>query len=304
MLLRITRVLRCMLGFVGTGLMGFPMARRLLEAGYKVVVWNRTLSKARPLQELGAVVAGELREVAERADTVIVMVSDDEASEAVVRGLVSSRRGICIVNHSTVSPSHTLQARQLAEAAGSTYLAVPVMGGPPEAQRGELLGIAGGDPEALEGLRRILSAYLRELVYVGSPEEAVAVKLAVNSMYFSAMVGLVEAVLLAEAWGVEPSKLFEVAGRLWVRAIVERYGERLLSEEKPVRFKMRLAAKDMFYALKAGYDRGQPLPHIAALAQIFLEATALGGMGEEDYTSVIRFLRSKGASTVQRSRTT
>jgi 3-hydroxyisobutyrate dehydrogenase len=293
-----------MLGFVGTGLMGFPMARRLLESGYKVVVWNRTVDKARPLQDLGALLASSLREVAEKADTVMVMVSDDEASEAVVRELLSSRRGICLVNHSTVSPTHTLQARRLAEAAGSAYLAVPVMGGPSEAQRGELIGIAGGDQEALERLRQVLSAYIRELVYVGSPEEAAAVKLAVNSLYFTSMVGLAEAILLAEAWGVEPPKLFQVADRLWVKAIIERYGERLLSEGKPVRFKMRLAAKDMFYALKAGYDRGQPLPHIAALAQIFLEAATLGGMGEEDYTNVIRFLRSRAASTAQRSQTT
>uniref|UniRef100_A0A7C4B8U2 NAD(P)-dependent oxidoreductase n=1 Tax=Thermofilum pendens TaxID=2269 RepID=A0A7C4B8U2_THEPE len=293
-----------MLGFVGTGLMGFPMARRLLEAGYKVVAWNRTVEKARPLQELGAMLASDLREVAEKADVVMVMVSDDEASEAVVRELVGSKSGICVVNHSTVSPSHTLQARRLAEAAGSTYLAVPVMGGPSEAQRGELLGIAGGDKEALERLRQVLSAYLREIVYVGSPEEAAAVKLAVNSLYFSSMVGLAEAILLAEAWGVEPHKFLQVASKLWVRAIIERYGERLLSEAKPLRFKMRLAAKDMFYALKAGYDRGQPLPHIAALAQLFLEAATLGGMGEEDYTNVIRFLKSRAASTAQRSQTT
>uniref|UniRef100_A0A7C3SL99 NAD(P)-dependent oxidoreductase n=1 Tax=Thermofilum pendens TaxID=2269 RepID=A0A7C3SL99_THEPE len=176
------------------------------------------------------------------------------------------------------------------------------MGGPSEAQRGELLGIAGGDLKALERLRPVLSAYLRELVYVDSPEEAAVIKLAVNSLYFSSMIGLAEAILLAEAWGLDASKLFQIVDKIWVRAIVERYGERLLAEEKPLRFKMRLAAKDMFYAMKAGYDRGQPLPHISALAQIFLEASTLGGMSEEDYTKVIDFLRSR--SRPRRSRTT
>jgi len=286
---------RAVIGVVGTGLMGRPIARRLLRAGYEVVVWNRTRERALPLAEEGAIVAGSLAELAERCELAVVVVADDEASEGVIDRLTSAGRGLDIVNHSTVTPMHSQRAYTLCRQRGCRYLALPVMGGPTEAEAGELVGMAGGDREVLERWGDAIGRYVREVVFVGPAEAASALKLAINSIYFSAMVSVAEALLLAERWGVSYEKFREVAEKLWIRVALERYAGRLLSESQPLRFKLRLAAKDMYYALRAGFERGQPLPHVGALAQILLEAATIGGLGEEDYTRVYRFLRARPA---------
>jgi 3-hydroxyisobutyrate dehydrogenase len=283
------------IGVVGTGLMGYPIAKRLLAAGYPVVVWNRTRERALPLAREGAAVAESVAELAEKAELALVVVSDDEASASVLERLTSAKRGLDVVNHSTVTPMHARWAHGLCSERGCRYLTLTVMGGPTEAERGELVGMAGGDREVLDRWGEAIGRYVREVVYVGSAEAAAALKLAINSIYFSSMVSVAEALLLAEKWGVSYEKFREVADKLWIKVLLDRYAGRLLSEKQPLRFRMRLAAKDMLYAMLAGFSKGQPLPHITAMAQTFLEAATIGGLGEEDYTRVYRFLRSAQA---------
>jgi 3-hydroxyisobutyrate dehydrogenase len=280
------------IGVVGTGLMGYPIAKRLLAAGYPVVVWNRTRERALPLAREGAAVAESVAELAEKSELALVVVSDDEASASVLERLTSAKRGLDVVNHSTVTPMHARWAHGLCRERGCRYLTLTVMGGPTEAERGELVGMAGGDREVLDRWGEAIGRYVREVVYVGSAEAAAALKLAINSIYFSSMVSVAEALLLAERWGVGYEKFREVADKLWIKVLLDRYAGRLLSEKQPLRFRMRLAAKDMLYAVLAGFSKGQPLPHITAIAQTFLEAATIGGLGEEDYTRVYRFLRS------------
>lgn len=280
-----------MIGVVGTGLMGYPIAKRLLAAGYPVVVWNRTRERALPLAREGAVVASSLAKLAEKSELALIVVADDEASASVLEELTSARSGLDVVNHSTVTPMHAQGAYQLCKERGCRYLTLTVMGGPTEAERGELVGMAGGDREVLDKWGEVFSKYMSEVIYVGPAEAAAALKLAINSIYFSSMVSVAEALLLAEKWGVSYEKFREVADKLWVKVLLDRYAGRLLSEMQPLRFKMRLAAKDMLYAVLAGYNKGQPLPHTTAIALVLLEAATIGGLGEEDYTRVYRFLR-------------
>ena len=271
--------------------MGYPIAKRLLAAGYSVVVWNRTRERALPLAREGAVVADSLSELAKRSELALVVVADDEASASVLGELTSARSGLDVVNHSTVTPMHAQAAYRLCRERGCRYLTLTVMGGPTEAERGELVGMAGGDREVLDRWGEVFSKYVKDVVYIGSAEAAAALKLAINSIYFSSMISVAEALLLAERWGVRYEKFREVADKLWIKALLDRYAGRLLSEDQPLRFRMRLAAKDMLYAVLAGFNRGQPLPHTATLALTFLEAATIGGLGEEDYTRVYRFLR-------------
>jgi len=272
-------------------LMGYPIARRLLAAGYPIAVWNRTRERAQPLAREGAAVAGSLAELVEMSELVLIAVADDEASSSVLERLTSVKKGLDVVNHSTVTPMHARWAHGLCRERGCRYLTLTVMGGPTEAEKGELLGMAGGDREVLDRWSEAIGRYVREVVYVGTAEAAAALKLAVNSLYFSSMVAVAEALLLAEKWGVGYEKFREVADKLWIKVLLDRYAGRLLSEKQPVRFKMRLAAKDMLYAVLAGYSKEQPLPHTTAIALTLLEAATIGGFGDEDYTRVYRFLR-------------
>ncbi len=272
-------------------MMGYPIARRLLAAGYPIAVWNRTRERAQPLAREGAAVAGSLAELVEMSELVLIAVADDEASSSVLERLTSVKKGLDVVNHSTVTPMHARWAHGLCRERGCRYLTLTVMGGPTEAEKGELLGMAGGDREVLDRWSEAIGRYVREVVYVGTAEAAAALKLAVNSLYFSSMVAVAEALLLAEKWGVGYEKFREVADKLWIKVLLDRYAGRLLSEKQPVRFKMRLAAKDMLYAVLAGYSKEQPLPHTTAIALTLLEAATIGGFGDEDYTRVYRFLR-------------
>lgn len=277
---------------LGTGLLGFNIARRLLENDFEVTVWNRTIEKAKPLLEHGAKLATDIKDAVQRAELISVIVSDDKASLYILKNVFSyGKKGAVIVNHSTVTPSHTREMYEEAHAKGFAYVALPVMGGPREAIEGELIGVAGGDYEKLTSFPKYLETLFKKVHYVKSPEEASAVKLALNSIYFSAMIGLAEALVLAESWGCEPQTFFKIADDLWIKVLVERYGSRLLSENYPVSFKLHLAAKDMSYATIAGAEKGVSLPHIATMAQMLLSASMRKELKEEDYTRIYKFLK-------------
>ncbi len=282
-------------GFIGTGMMGFPMAKRLIEAGHEVIVWNRTRSKAEPLAKLGAKLAQSPREVAEEANVIHVMVADDNASRAVLAGpngvSEAGLEGKIVVNHSTVTPMHTLDMEKLFTSLGAEYLAVPVMGGPRDAEKGMLLAMAGGREEALRRARPLILTFAKEIIYLGAPHVAAAVKLAINSLFFSSAAALSEAIALVEAWGASHEELYRVARRLWLRSLIDKYGERLLDEEYPVSFRLVLAAKDLEYAARSGFERGQPMPLASGLAELFLLA-AKEGLGEEDYSRIAKFIRN------------
>ncbi|MEZ0346698.1 MAG: NAD(P)-dependent oxidoreductase [Infirmifilum sp.] len=276
----------------GTGLMGFNMARRLLEKNIPVVAWNRTIEKAKPLEEFGAEVTPSFQEALKKVDLVAIMVSDDEASGFVMENICFESRGnMMIINHSTVTPSHSKKMHEMAHRVGCKYVALPVMGGPGDALRGELVGIAGGDWNSLDAYREYVDALFRKIHVLRSVEEASAVKLALNSIYFSAMIGLAEALVLAESWGTNPQQLLDIAQDLWIKTIAERYGSRLLADNYPVSFKLRLAAKDMLYATIAGGERGVSLPHISTMAQTLLSASMREKIKEEDYTRIYKFLK-------------
>ncbi|RLE59479.1 MAG: hypothetical protein DRJ35_05670 [Thermoprotei archaeon] len=282
------------IGFIGTGMMGYPMAKRLLEHGFKIIVWNRTTSKAVGLTEFGAELAESPYEVAAQADIIHLMVADDNASRQVLLGEKGVYDGISpgkiIVNHSTVTPMHTREMSSLFDKKAVEYLAIPVMGGPRDAERGNLLSLAGGRREVIDRINEVLMSFSREVVYIGKPEEASAVKLAINSLFFMSAAALSESISLVESWGVSPSKLFEVANRLWLKSLIEKYGERLLAEEFPTSFRLVLAAKDIMYAVKSGYEKNQPLFLNSTLAQMFLKA-ASEGFAEEDYSRIFKYIR-------------
>lgn len=267
------------------------MAARLARTGHELFVWNRTIEKARPLEQYGARVASSLDELSRVAEVVFVMVSDDEASREVLSAVLREGRPRIIVNHSTVSPMYTREAVEEAKRRGVEYLAIPVMGGPSDIERGEGVCIVGGREEVFREVEPLTSAYCKEHVLVGSQENASVIKLALNSMYFSALEALAEALLLVEAWNVEPKVFFDAASRLWLRVVVDRYAKRLLDEKYPTSFQLRLAAKDLHYAVFSGYHKGQPLPMLSELAKTFLEASTIGGLGRRDYTRIYYFLK-------------
>jgi 3-hydroxyisobutyrate dehydrogenase-like beta-hydroxyacid dehydrogenase len=205
------------IGFVGLGAMGGSMAGRLLEAGYRLRVWNRTISKAEPLLRAGAVTAGSPAEAAVRGSIVISMLADDAALEDVTFGEAGLLAGLgergLHISMSTIAPA---TARRLAEAhaaRGAAYLAAPVFGRPEVAAAGRLWVLASGAAAARERARPLLEAIGQQTFEFGDdPGAANVVKLAGNFLLIAAIEAMAEAYTFGEKNGIDRAAMASLFG--------------------------------------------------------------------------------------------
>jgi len=283
------------IGIVGLGRMGSSMTRWLQSKGYRIVVWDRTPGKMKLIR--GAEPADSPRSVAEKCGEVHIAVSDDEASRSVLRGsrgiFRAKRRDLLVVNHSTVTPMHSLEASSYAyNELGADYLEAPVIGGPKEARIGKLLILAGGPRKTYERAWNVLNDMAREVVYLGDIPTASIIKLAINSMFFVSAQVLSESIALVKSWGIDPSVLADIASKTWLKPIIDHYYERILGPETPVGFTLRLATKDLLYAELSGYAKDTPLPLITMTMQTYMNAVR-AGYAEHDYSRVGTYIMEK-----------
>lgn len=189
------------IAWLGAGLMGAPMAARLLKAGYPLRVWNRTQSKVATLAEQGAHIAATAAEAVTGADFVIAMLSDGRATETVVKGV--DMAGKTLVQMATIGPGENMRLAERIDKAGGAYLEAPVLGSIPEAKSGRLIIMAGG-PEALFArVRPILCCLGNEPRRVGEVGQASAMKLALNQLIASLTVAFSTSLAFAEEYGVD-----------------------------------------------------------------------------------------------------
>ena len=281
---------------LGLGRMGSAAARRLSAAGFRVVLWNRTRERAeRVAREVGGDVVSTPAEAAARCGVVHVFVSDDQASYQVLAGedgVLWAGRGVTVYNHTTVSVAHSLQMLEWLGRRGQVYVEAPVIGGPPAAERGELLVLCSSREPGDCGAESL--AALGSVVELGPPPRAVAAKLAFNDALLGFMASLGEALMLAEAYGVEQQVFIErVLSRTWMSVVVERYRERFRPEPGRARFLARLAGKDARYALDALARMGLE-SHVASAATQYYSLMEGEGLGDADYPSLVGFLAGRG----------
>ncbi|MGH7995474.1 MAG: NAD(P)-dependent oxidoreductase, partial [Opitutaceae bacterium] len=200
--------------FLGLGIMGSGMARRLLQAGFPLTVHNRTREKAETLVAEGASWAATPREATENADAVVSMVADDDASRALWLGhdgaLAGLRAGTLAIECSTLTPAWNLDLRRAVESEEARFLDAPVTGSKPQAAAGELVFMVGGDAAVVESARTILAPMGGKIVHVGGPGSGARVKLLNNFLAGVQAASLAEALGLMERTGVDPAKAMEV----------------------------------------------------------------------------------------------
>jgi 3-hydroxyisobutyrate dehydrogenase-like beta-hydroxyacid dehydrogenase len=277
--------------FLGLGLMGAPMARRLLDAGHELVVWNRSADKAAPLEEAGARRAGTPREAAAGAEVVITMLADPPALAAVTEGAdgvaTGVRPGTTVIEMSTVGPAavHRLRAALPDDVA---LVDAPVLGSIPQAEDGTLQLFVGGDEEAAGRCLPLLEIF-------GSPTRAgplgagAAAKLVVNSTLGGTLSLLGEALALADGLGLDRSTALDVLARSPLGGQVERRRAALESGEFPLRFRLRLASKDLDLVVAAGEEADVDLRVAPAARSWFDDATA-AGCADEDYSAIVAYI--------------
>lgn len=272
------------LGFVGLGVMGGRMAKRLLDARYPVVGYNRTREKARWLIDAGLRVAPTPRQVAQAADAVFTMVTDTAALEAVTRGsdgiLAGLRPGAVLVEMSTVSPEAVRALAAEVAAREADLLDAPVSGSPATLDAGQLSFMVGGAEAALERVRPYLTAIGPTITHVGAIGLAKAMKIAINQGLAVQMLAFAESVLLAEKAGVARERAVEAVLRSVVASPMLKYrGPFVLGMPAEAWFDVGMMQKDLTLSLDLGRATGVPLATVAVTNEMLTAARGLGLAG-------------------------
>lgn len=191
------------LGWIGLGHMGVPMAKRLIDGGHDLLVYNRTYEKTAPLTERGAIAVKEAQDVVRQSDIIFVMLADGPAVASVLESIQENLTGKTIVNLSTISPEETKEMARLVEKNGGTYLESPVSGSVPVAENGQLVLLAGGDANVVATCQPYLELLGKETIHFGPHGSGSAAKLAINLLLAVVGQGVAETLLLGEGAGLE-----------------------------------------------------------------------------------------------------
>ena len=289
-------------GFIGLGIMGKPMAKNLMEAGYDLVVHNRSPEKAEELAGEGATAAGTPREVAEGCDVVITMLPDSPQVEEVLAGeygvFEGLREGALIVDMSTISPVVTESLSASAKENGASLLDAPVSGGDVGAIEGTLSIMVGGSEEDFERAKPLFDVMGKTVTHVG-PTGAGQVTKAANQIVVALTIEAVsEALVLGSKGGVSPEKILDVlGGGLAGNKVMEVKREKFLSHTSDPGFRSELHHKDLGIALAAGREYGVALPVTAVVDQMLLTMRRKG-WGGEDHSALLRIIEDQSGHEI------
>jgi len=282
------------LGFVGLGVMGSRVAKRLLDAGHQVTGHNRTKSKAQWLLDAGMKWAESPRAAAEASDISFSMVTNTSALQSVMEGadgvLAGLSAGKTHVDMSTVSPAYSRQLAQQIADKGAAMLDAPVSGSVITLEEGKLSIMAGGDPAIFEKVKPILLDIGPKVTHVGRNGLAVTMKIATNLSLAVQMLAFSEGVLIAEKSGIKRETAVEVLVNSVIASPMVKYrGPFVLDMPDEAWFNVNMMQKDMNLALELGRQLGIPLP-TTAVTNEFLTAARGMGLEQRDFAIVFEVL--------------
>ncbi|MES2631421.1 MAG: NAD(P)-dependent oxidoreductase [Pseudomonadota bacterium] len=286
-------------GYAGLGVIGLPMARRILDAGFELHVWNRSADKAAPLVAAGARLAASPAELARNAQVICVCVTNDAALEQVVfgeNGITSAgRQGLVITDHSTIHPTATRSFAQRLAQAGNAWVDAPVTGGPSGAEQGTLTVFAGGTPGNVERVRPVIMSFSKRMTHLGPVGSGQAAKACNQMVSFGTAAVLAEALSLAAKLGLDVAHLPEaMEGGLADSAVLRRYAPMMLSGE--LTGSVLTALKDLEIVSDLAGEAGAPIPMTALLTSLHRmlagQGHHLGGMA-----GVVRLYRVGGLAS-------
>jgi len=279
-------------GFIGLGLMGRPMALNLLKAGFPVLAWNRTRSKAAELAAAGAKPAASPREAAAAADVLITILSDPPALESVLWGggaLEALRRGSVLIDSSTVSPALARRAASACRDRGVEFLDAPVTGGTWGAEKGELVFMVGGEATTLARVEPVLGAMGKKWFHLGPAGAGQTVKLAMNLLLALEVQAFAEALALVTGGGVSAENLVSVMQASMGRApVLDVKAPLILKQDYKPSFPLRLMHKDINLATDLAHQLGVKLPAGTAAREVY-GAVMSAAKEDVDYAAVARY---------------
>jgi 2-hydroxy-3-oxopropionate reductase len=291
------------LGFIGLGIMGAPMAQRLLAAGHSLAVHTR--SSVRPeVLDAGAQACGSAREVAERAEVIFTMVPDTPDVERVLFGAGGVAEGLgaapgkVVVDMSSISPIATKDFAARVNALGAEYLDAPVSGGEVGAKAGTLTIMVGGPESAFARVKPLFELMGKNITLVGGNGDGQTTKVANQIIVALNIAAVGEALVFASKAGADPAKVRQaLMGGFAASRILEVHGERMIKRTFNPGFRIELHQKDLNLALQGAKALGVSLPNTAGAAQL-MQACAAHGLAGLDHSALVRALEIMAAHEV------
>lgn len=294
------------LGFLGLGIMGYPMARNLLEKGNQVAAWSHTASKAARLaKENGATACASPKDVAAQADVVFLCVGDTEMSQRVILGedglIHGAKPGSVIVDTSTVAPFASVEIAGKLEAAGIDFLGAPVTGSKPGAEGGTLTFMVGGEEAVYQRVKPFMEQMGTQFYYCGGHGAGLHAKLSQNLILSNLLQAFNEGMVLCTKAGVDPEMMLEILNNSAARSgFVAAKAPAVFARNFETNFSIKWMHKDVGLMLDSANRQDIPVP-LTALTHQLLKAAVAEGYGEEDICASIKVLEGMTGVIVKKS---
>ena len=278
------------IGFIGIGLMGLPMAKNLLKAGYELKAFNRTESKAEPLKEFGGKISKSIEEVVSDNDVVITMLTDDNSVDAVMNSrefLDNLKVDATVIDMSSVKPTTAISHGNNLKSKNINYLDSPVSGGTIGAEDASLAIMVGGEQKIFDDVSDVLKA-MGNPTLVGPLSSGQVSKLA-NQIIVGLTIGAVaEAVTLCEKAGANPNKMIKALSGGWADSkILQTHGKRMIEKDFTPKGRTSVHLKDMNNILECANSYNTHLP-ISNLVKEMYKSLVKNGHGETDHSSLYK----------------
>jgi len=278
------------IGFIGTGLMGFPMAKNLLDKSLDLNVFSRTIEKAKPLEKIGAKISNSLSEAVKDVDIVITMLTDDDAVEKVLSDQdfqENLKKGSTVVDMSSIKPKIAIKYGKLLKDQGINFLDAPVSGGTIGAEQATLAIMVGGDQKVFDQIKDVLKV-MGNPTLVGPIGSGQVSKLA-NQIIVGVTIGAVaEAITLCEKAGVDGNKFIKaLAGGFADGKILQNHGKRMIDKDFSPKGKVSTHLKDMNNILECAGDFNTTLP-ISNLIKDMFKSLVENGNDNDDHSALYK----------------
>ena len=289
-------------GFVGLGIMGRPMAKNLLQAGYSVTVYDVVATSVEELATDGATPASSSREVAEQVPTTITMVPDSADSEAAILGpggvLEGASSGSTVIDMSSIAPGTSQKLAAACEEKGVGFLDAPVSGGEPKAIDGTLAIMIGGKKDVFDRFADMFDVLGGSIVLCGDYGAGNTTKLANQIIVAANIQAVCEALVLAVKAGLDPNVVYEaIKGGLAGSTVMDAKAPMMIAGNFQPGFRVKLHQKDLHNALLTGKELGVPLP-VTSLVQQMLGALMSDGKGDLDHSALANVIEDMANTTI------
>tara|TARA_Y100000588_G_scaffold113663_1_gene124739 strand:- start:2788 stop:3681 length:894 start_codon:yes stop_codon:yes gene_type:complete len=290
------------IGFVGLGIMGRPMAKNLIKAGYSVTVFDVIGTNVEQVVTEGASAASSAKEVAANTPVVITMVPDSADSEAAIMGpngvLEGASKGSVVIDMSSIAPGVSQKIADACESAGVEFLDAPVSGGEPKAIDGTLAIMVGGKKQVFDEHVDLLNSLGASVVLCGDYGAGNITKLANQIIVAANIEAVSEALVLSSKAGLDPNVVFQaIRGGLAGSTVLDAKAPMMIEGNFKPGFRIKLHQKDLHNALLTGKELGVPLP-VTGLVQQMIGSLMNDGKGDLDHSAIANFIEDMANSTI------